>query len=249
MPNRLKKLNAFHLKVIAIIAMTICHIPYGIPSLQTNRFLFLLMSFLGGITLPIMAYLLVEGFRFTRSRTKYALRIAAFWLLSIFPYWKLFVGGPFRTIYLANNIMYTLLMGLLLLIAYEKTRNVLLRVLLVLLFTALTRYSDWYLLGVLLIFSMYRFRTSPTRIVLPILLVTVLPSALSILYILDEHITDIHTLAGTATTMGTILAIPILLSYNGERGRNTPTIKWGFYAYYPLHILVLLGIRFLLTGR
>lgn len=249
MPNRMKKLNAFHLKVIAIIAMTICHIPYGIPSLQKNHTLFLLMSFIGGITLPIMAYLLVEGFRYTRSHTKYALRVAAFWLLSIIPYWKLFVGGPFHAIYLANNIMFTLLMGLLLLIAYENTRNVLLHVLLVLLFTALTRYSDWYLIGVLLIFAMYRFRTAPKRIILPILLVTILPSALSILYIVDEHITDIHTLAGTATTMGTMLAIPILLSYNGERGKNTPVIKWGFYAYYPLHILVLWGIRLLLTGR
>lgn len=243
MPNRMKKLNAFHLKVIAIIAMTICHLPYGIPGLQGNRALFLLMSFIGGITLPIMAYLLVEGLRFTRNRAKYALRIAAFWLLSIIPYWKLFVGGPFRAIYLTNNIMYTLLMGLLLLIAYEKTRNVLLRVLLVLLFTALTRYSDWYLTGVLLIFAMYRFRTVPKRIVLPILLVAVLPSALSVLRIVDQQVTNIHTLAGTATTMGTVLAIPLLLCYNGERGVNSPVTRWGFYAYYPLHLLVLWGVR------
>ena len=42
--------------------------------------------------------------------------------------------------------------------------------------------------------------------------------------------------------LAVVLAIPILKVYNGERG-SSPTInkimKWGFYIYYPLHLLIL----------
>ena len=42
------------------------------------------------------------------------------------------------------------------------------------------------------------------------------------------------------------LAIPLLFLYNGKRGRNPKInrfMKWLFYAYYPLHLLVIGLIR------
>ena len=36
--------------------------------------------------------------------------------------------------------------------------------------------------------------------------------------------------------LGCTATIPLLLAYNGSRGRP---MKWLFYAYYPAHILVL----------
>lgn len=42
------------------------------------------------------------------------------------------------------------------------------------------------------------------------------------------------------------LAIPLLFLYNGKRGRNHKInrfMKWLFYAYYPLHLLVIGIIR------
>lgn len=42
--------------------------------------------------------------------------------------------------------------------------------------------------------------------------------------------------------MGVVLAIPILRRYNGQRGPNRTVnafLKWFFYLYYPLHLLVI----------
>ena len=46
---------------------------------------------------------------------------------------------------------------------------------------------------------------------------------------------------------GIFLAIPLLACYNGRRGRRSRVIKWGFYLFYPLHLLLLLGLR-VITG-
>ena len=37
-----------------------------------------------------------------------------------------------------------------------------------------------------------------------------------------------------------LAAVILLYFYNGERGNHS--LKWAFYAYYPLHIAVLYGI-------
>lgn len=42
-----------------------------------------------------------------------------------------------------------------------------------------------------------------------------------------------------------LLAIPLLLLYSGKRGKWN--IKYFFYLFYPLHLVVLEGISFLLT--
>lgn len=36
-----------------------------------------------------------------------------------------------------------------------------------------------------------------------------------------------------------VLAIPFILFYSGNKGKSNKIIKYGFYAYYPLHLLVL----------
>lgn len=47
---------------------------------------------------------------------------------------------------------------------------------------------------------------------------------------------------------GKILAIPILMSYNGERGK-WKGMKWFFYLYYPAHLIVVGIIRIALHGN
>ena len=51
--------------------------------------------------------------------------------------------------------------------------------------------------------------------------------------------------------MGVILSIPILMTYNGRRGRSKRAnafMKWLFYIYYPLHLAVIGLIQFLNVG-
>ena len=47
--------------------------------------------------------------------------------------------------------------------------------------------------------------------------------------------------------MAVILAIPVIMMYNGHRGssqRMNHIMKWLFYIYYPLHLFVIGWIRF-----
>ena len=47
--------------------------------------------------------------------------------------------------------------------------------------------------------------------------------------------------------MAVVLAIPVIGLYNGQRGpspRVNRIMKWVFYIYYPLHLLVIGWIQF-----
>ena len=50
---------------------------------------------------------------------------------------------------------------------------------------------------------------------------------------------------------GVILSVPLIALYNGQRGINPKVnkfMKWTFYIYYPLHLLVI-GIVIIVTGQ
>ena len=98
-----KGLSSFVLKVVAIMGMTCNHAAYvfaGHLPFVGECVLFAV----GGVTFPVMAYLLVEGYRHTSNVKRYALRLAAFAAVSQIPY----------ALYLASNanVLFTLLIGL-----------------------------------------------------------------------------------------------------------------------------------------
>ena len=91
------------LKVVAIMGMTCNHAAYvfaGHLPFVGECVLFAV----GGVTFPVMAYLLVEGYRHTSNVKRYALRLAVFAAVSQIPY----------ALYLAlnANVLFTLLIGL-----------------------------------------------------------------------------------------------------------------------------------------
>ena len=49
--------------------------------------------------------------------------------------------------------------------------------------------------------------------------------------------------------MSVVLAIPVLMMYNGQRGKSqriNQVMKWLFYIYYPLHLWVIGVAQFLM---
>ena len=111
--------SSFVLKLVAIITMTCNHAGYIYYAHLPFAARVILIA-VGGITFPIMAYMLVEGYKYTSSITRYAGRLAIFALISQVPFW-LFLGHE-------GNVLFSLLAGLGILWASDNIENPVLRV-------------------------------------------------------------------------------------------------------------------------
>lgn len=236
----MNKIDAFHLKVIAIIAMFLNHVGHTFENVWNPPLWEFTYLTIGLLTFPIMAYLLVEGFFYTRSRWKYAGRLFLFGLISLFPFHYLFEfnWSFFNPI---NNIMFTLMLGVLMMMACEKVKNHFLQILILIFFILASITSDWNLFGIPIIFGFYRNHGKPENT----------KWVLGIICLLMMYLTFPKEWTATAavewlSNLEILTVIPILAAYNGQRGYSSNWIKWGFYAFYPLHISLLLFIRILI---
>lgn len=232
-PNR--GVSSFALKVVAIVGMTLnhgCYIFY--PYLPTEA-LCVLFGF-GGLTFPIMAFLLVEGYHRTSNIKRYASRLFVFALVSQVPY-GLFLAHDL-------NVLFTLLIGLGILYLYDTMESRAGFWLAAASLVAVSAFCDWGVLGPLMILMMRAIPDRRERVILPLLVAILgdgLPALSNYLAAYDLALLPF----ALYPLMGCTATIPLLLAYNGSRGRP---MKWLFYAYYPAHILVLGLAKGLLLG-
>lgn len=228
-------LSSFTLKIVAIVGMTLNHAAYIFyPYLPFEAQCAMLA--VGGVTFPVMAFLLVEGYRYTSNIRKYAGRLFVFALVSEVPYW-LFLSHE-------GNVLFTLLLGLAALYLYDHMEQ---RAVFWLVFAAIVAASalcDWGVLGVIMILMIRAVHDRRQRVVYPVL-VPVASMGLPRLSALMSTLDLVHLPFMLYAFVGCTAAIPLLLSYNGRRGRP---LKYFFYAYYPAHILVLGLAKGLLFG-
>ena len=114
--TKLHSLNRNELKYLVIIAMLIDHIAWAF--VPTASLLGQIMHIIGRLTGPTMAYMLADGYYYTRSVEKYACRLGIFALLSWIPfsYFELgYIGLQF-------GVIYTLLLSLLAIWLWDKGR-------------------------------------------------------------------------------------------------------------------------------
>ena len=105
---------------------------------------------IGRLAFPIYCFLLVEGVYHTRSPKKYALRLAFAALISEFAFDFAFYG---RCVWQHQNVMLTLLLGVMALEVIKGCRNVPAKIFAALLFALIAELlnTDYGLYGVLLI--------------------------------------------------------------------------------------------------
>lgn len=240
-----KSITAFHLKLIAIVAMFISHIGDGFFWSLTNPNAFLMTEIIGKLTFPIMAFLLVEGYHYSRNRWQYAGRLLIFGVLSIIPFHQLFLPGtPLLMPWM--NILFTLSWGLLLIAILDRVKQPLLQLPICLLFSYLSYYSDWYLFGVLAIAGFYKCRQLAYGYIYPILFLAIAYPIF--LYVQYQGLQQPLPVTEWIDSLAVVLVIPLLMAYKGQRGPNPTWLKWGFYAFYPLHLTALWLIRLAIMG-
>lgn len=216
------------LKLLAVIAMTIDHIgAYLFPGV-------LWMRLAGRLAFPIFAFMVGEGARHTRNLRRYLLTMAVSALVCQT------VSTVFRRdLYQCILVTFTLSLGLIFLIRNAEEKQ-----------TVPARL--WAICGLGAVFAICK--------ILPLKL----PGfdvdyglfgilAPVVVYLAKDRLRGIFYLGIclAAIAEGTLwiqwlslLTIPLLLLYNGSRGKTK--MKWFFYLYYPAHLVVIYLAAFII---
>lgn len=254
------------LKMIAVITMLVDHTASTIvwqlisekpawgPVTAENEYawqtFYSVLRDIGRMAFPIYCFLLVEGFYHTRNKAKYALRLFLFALISEVPFDMAFQESFFDISY--NNVFFTLLIGLLTIWAYDEVRKraEIRRASYVSASTAGrenpgTSYGSWVLSGVL--WSLLMAAVPLLGCGLAYLLRTDYDAAgvlaVFIMYLFYERrdlgfclmVLSLGFLA-SLTEFLALFMLPFIDLYNGIRGRQ---MKYFFYWFYPVHLLIL----------
>lgn len=218
-------MNRNVLKIIAVISMLLDHIgAYIFPDAYWLRCI-------GRLAFPIFAIFIAEGMRYTRSRKRYVLTLLVFAIISQIPY------GFLREFYYLN-ILFTFLIAIFaifLIENYKKNETLYMIYLLllgsVLLFVEFLNIVDYGIFGVLLILVFYFVKDKKLSLSLG--------AACLVLLTLKMMLFAGFTLRSTVQFLS-ILSLLLLYFYNGNKGKVN--LKWLFYIFYPLHLLVILII-------
>lgn len=241
----MKKLNSNHLKIIAIIAMTIDHIADLLYPGMPNIFISNIMHIIGRLTAPIMFFFICEGYYYTKDVKKYISRLFIFALISHFAYCFAFGINfiPFSTgnIFNQTSIMWTLAWAVVTLHIVHGKNNLkeYQKWLLVILINLITFSSDFSSIAVMAILFMYDRRGNLKSQMISMMAWLSLYALISYLFVSKTY----GLIAMTA-----ILVYPLLKNYNGKRGK-TKWLKWFFYLYYPLHLIIIGALRLYMYGN
>lgn len=240
-----KKLNSNHLKLIAIIAMTIDHIADLFYPGMPNNIISNILHTVGRLTAPIMFFFICEGFYHTKNLKKYITRLFVFALISHFAYCFAFGINyvPFSTgnIFNQTSIMWTLAWSVIALyIVYGKNNlKEWQKWGLVILINIITFSADWSCIGVMIILSMYGNRENLAKQMKGMMFWAFIYALVSFLFVNKVY---------GIIQLFVILVYPLLKQYNGERGKGK-SLKWLFYIYYPLHLVVIGILRLIIYGN
>lgn len=242
--NTGKIFNSNHLKLIAIIAMTIDHATDLLYPCFPSEPIPLALHFIGRLTAPIMWFFVCEGYHYTKDVRKYMLRLGIFAFISHFAYCFGFgislnplEGGIFNR----TSVMYPLFIAVVVLYIEDhsermkKWQKTALQTILI-----LSAFSaDWSCIAVLAILGMYRERGNLEKQMLKMSGWVFVYGIVSWFFVSKTYAVEL---------VGVLMVYPVLKLYNGERGK-AKWMKWFFYAYYPAHLIIIGIIRLAVYGN
>lgn len=224
-----KGLTGNQLKLLALITMTVDHVG------QVLLPQYPILRIIGRLSFPIYAFMIAEGCRHTRSMPRYLGSVAVLAAVCQVVYW-LATGSLYQCILVTFSIS----IGLLFLLRRAReagspwTALALAAAVLALFVTEVlplllpdTDFGvDYGFLGVMLPVGICLGRSKAQRLGIAALVLLLMGFTIG------------------AVQWFSLLALPLLALYNGQRGRRD--IRNLFYFYYPAHLAVIHGVSMLI---
>lgn len=203
------------------------------------------LTCVGRVAFPIFAFMIVEGYFHTHDIRRYLLRLLAFAVISEIPF-NLIYGSSVS--YIAHqNVLWTFLIGLVLILLIEKVRQKE-KLWLTILVSALAVVFGWligmitavdfYGFGVLMVLTFYFFHGQKWW--------CYVGQFICMYYINVEMMGGLcytfhifgHEVELVQQGFALLALIPIWL-YRGKQGYHAKWFQYSCYAFYPVHLLLL----------
>jgi hypothetical protein len=237
-----KYFNSNQLKLIALLAMTIDHVTSVIWSGYQNDWWLITLHLIGRLAAPLFWFMIVEGYVHTHNIKKYISRLFIFAVVSHFAYNFCF-GIPFipfqTTVFNQTSVMWPLAWGVVAMVITDSSLKQWQKTVLITIIAALTFCADWSSIAVLAIMQIYINRGNLKKQILGMMLYVLLYAVVYFIFIDKVY---------GMLQLGVICIYPLIKRYNGERGK-WKGMKWFFYIYYPLHLVLLGLLRIFLHGN
>lgn len=239
MKNRWKlETTSFSLHIMAMVFMLCDHL-WG-TIIRGNDWL----TCIGRLTFPIYAFLLVEGYFHTKNLKKYVTRMFLFAVISEIPFNLAMAGSiiyPFH-----QNVLWSFLIAIGLIHWNEKgkEKQIWKRILIGITsicigyIVGILTFVDYYNAGIMMVLTFYFFRGKKWW--------NYLGQLICLWYINFEMLGGLQyeialfgqTYFFTRQGLALLALIPIWL-YRGKQGYHSKALQYGYYAFYPLHLLIL----------
>ena len=217
-PILLPSLSGSALKVIAVLSMVTDHCAYYL--MEHGTLLYEVMRCFGRIAFPVFAFLIAEGFRHTRNRMKYFLQLLGFAVVSEVPWYLL--NGANGT----HNVLFTLALGVMALAAIKVLKkDGILCGAVILSIAGFATWSgvdyEWRGILMMVVFYLLGNVSNPS-----------FPSGRK------AQLFCTFPLMMHYGIIGALLACGMIASYDGTHGFiHGKVAKYGFYAFYPVHMV------------
>lgn len=247
------------LKWIAIVTIAIGH--FFLYTLTTLNFLQLLpkpgrriLCYICFVGPPIFMFFISEGFRYTSSKKRYGMRLLLFAVITQVAYaittnsgW----GFDFDVFFFSWNVFFTLFLGFLDLCILTSKKHWAVKLLGVLatLILSYVMKTEWWVFGQLIIIAFYYLRE---RKVWKMVVTTLLFYLAFFLSDFDPE--GSFELAPWSKQMPYILSFGVIgivlvsLFYKGKNGAKNKFLKYFFYVFYPLHLVLIQLVNWMLRA-
>jgi hypothetical protein len=228
-------MSGFTLRMLAMSSMLLDHIGAAFEHSLPGA-VYIVFRTAGRIAMPLFCFLIAEGLFHTRNARKYLLRLLMLALVSEVPFDRLFLGEWLE--FGHQNVGFTLLLGLLGILLFDTfaargQKAAALTAILAAGCAAWLLRSDYTVYGVYYIFIFYIFRGNK--------LARAVALTGGVLLLSFSHL-DVSTKFSLVSLAAVLAVVPITL-YNGERGLGGRAAQGVFYAFYPVHLLILYAVR------